>query len=114
MKLKKGTRELEGIVEKPSVKSAPSQLALFGRMILNREIVDILKNTPLGKGGELWVTDAIQEYVKRGGRVVAQEVEGGHWITTGDPLNYLQATIEYALDRKDIGKDFKKFLKNMC
>jgi UTP--glucose-1-phosphate uridylyltransferase len=114
IKLKKGTNEIEDIVEKPSMKSAPSQLAQFGRMILNREIVDILKSTPLGKGNELWVTDAIKEYVKRGGRVVVKEVEGGHWITTGDPLSYLQATLEYALDRKDIGKDFKKYIKKLC
>jgi UTP--glucose-1-phosphate uridylyltransferase len=111
IKLKKGTKEIEDLVEKPSAKSAPSQLAQFGRMILNQEIVDILKNTPLGKGGELWIADAVREYVKRGGKVVVQEVEDGEWMTTGDPLSYLKATIEYAMDRKDLNKDLKKYLK---
>lgn len=111
IKLKKGTKEIEDLIEKPSVASAPSQLAQFGRMILNQEIVDILKETPLGKGGELWVTDAVREYVKRGGKVIVQEVEDGEWMTTGDPMSYLKTTIEYALDRKDLGKDFKKYLK---
>jgi len=49
VKLKRGTDEVEDIVEKPTIKVAPSQLALFGRMILNRDIVDILKETPTGK-----------------------------------------------------------------
>jgi UTP--glucose-1-phosphate uridylyltransferase len=111
IKLKKGTREIEDLVEKPSIADAPSQLAQFGRMILNQEIVDILKATPTGKGGELWITDAVRTYVKNGGKVMVLEVEDGAWMTTGDPLNYLKATIEYALDREDLNKEFKKYLK---
>lgn len=111
VKLKKGTKEIEDIIEKPSIAKAPSQLAQFGRMILNQDIVDILKETDLGKGGELWITDAIKTYVKNGGKVMVKEVEGGEWMTTGDPLSYLRATLEYALDRKDIGKEFKKMLQ---
>jgi UTP--glucose-1-phosphate uridylyltransferase len=111
IKLKKGTREIEDLVEKPSVADAPSQLAQFGRMILNQEIVDILKTTATGKGGELWITDAVRTYVKNGGKVMVLEVEDGAWMTTGDPLNYLKATIEYALDREDLNKEFKKYLK---
>lgn len=111
VKLRKGTNEIEDIVEKPAVSEAPSRLAQFGRMILTPEIVSVLKGTPLGKGGELWVTDAIRTYVRNGGKVAVKEVEGGEWLTTGDPLNYLKATVEYALDRADIGKEFKKYLK---
>jgi len=59
------------------------------------------------------VTDAIRAYVRGGGKVVVKEVENGKWFTTGDPMNYLQATIEYALDRKDIGKELKKYLKSI-
>ena len=114
VKLKKGTNEIEDLVEKPSLANAPSQLAQFGRMILNQDIVDILKETAVGKGGELWITDAIKTYVKNGGKVVVKEVEDGEWMTTGDPLSYLKATLEYALDRKDIGDDFKKMLKGYC
>jgi len=111
VKLREGTREIEDIVEKPSVEEAPSQLADFGRMILNQEIIDILKNTPLGKGNELWITDAIRTYVKAGGKFLAKEVENGQWLTTGDPLNYLKALLTYAMEREDIGKDLKEFLK---
>lgn len=115
VKLRKGTMEIEDIVEKPSIQEAPSQYADFGRMILNQEIIDILKETPLGKGNELWIIDAIRTYIQRGGRFYAQEVKDGAWMTTGDPLNYLKATIEYALDRDDLNKEFKKYLKGkMC
>jgi len=115
IKLKKGTNEIEDLIEKPGIKSAPSQLAQFGRMILNQEIVDILKNTPLGKGGELWIADAVRTYVKNGGKVIALEIEDGQWMTTGDPLNYLKTTVEYAMDRTDLNTEFKKYLKGkMC
>lgn len=113
VKLRGDTMEMEGVVEKPSVEKAPSQLAQFGRMILTPEIVEILKNTKLGKGGELWVTDAISEYIKHGGKFMVQEVEDGQWLTTGDPLNYLKAMIEYAFVREDIGADFKAHLKGL-
>ncbi len=112
VKLRKGSMEIEDIVEKPSINEAPSQLADFGRMILNQEIIDILRGIPLGKDNELWIVDAIRTYVKNGGVFLAKEVEGGEWLTTGDPLNYLKAILKYALDREDIGKDLKEFIKN--
>jgi UTP--glucose-1-phosphate uridylyltransferase len=110
VKLKHGTREMEHVVEKPSIADAPSQLAQFGRMILTPEIVQILKETKLGKGNELWVTDAISSYIEKGGKFMVEEVEDGKWLTTGDPLNYLKAMIDYALIREDIGKDFRAHL----
>jgi UTP--glucose-1-phosphate uridylyltransferase len=111
VKLKKGTMQIEDIIEKPSSAKAPSRLADFGRMILNQEIVKILKKTALGKGNELWIVDAIKTYVKQGGVFFAKKVEGGQWLTTGDPLNYLQTVLAYAFDRKDIGADLKKYIK---
>ncbi len=111
VKLKKDSMQMEDIVEKPSVEEAPSQLAAFGRMILNQDIVDILKNTPLGKGNELWLIDAIKEYINKNGDFYAKKVEDGEWLTTGDPLNYLKAILKYAQDRDDIGQDLKDLLK---
>jgi UTP--glucose-1-phosphate uridylyltransferase len=113
VKLREGTREIEDIIEKPSIKEAPSQLADFGRMILNQEIVDVLKNTALGKGNELWIVDAIRTYVKNGGIFLAKEVENGEWMTTGDPLNYLKAVCAYAFEREDIGEDLKKYINTL-
>ncbi len=110
VKLKEGSNEIEDIVEKPSIEEAPSQLAQFGRMILTPEIVNILRDTPTGKGGEIWVTDAIRTYVQGGGKVIAKEIKDGTWFTTGDPLNYLKAVVEYTLDRDDLKEEFKKYI----
>lgn len=114
VKLKPNTREMEHVVEKPTVDKAPSQLAQFGRMILTPAIVNILRETKLGKGNELWVTDAISEYVRRGGRFMVEEVKDGQWLTTGDPLNYLKAMVEYALEREDIGDEFRRHLREVA
>ena len=111
--LEEGSMKLKGIIEKPSVKQAPSCLADFGRMILNQEIIDILKNTALGRGNELWIVDAIRDYIKAGGEFYAKKVEDGKWLTTGDPLNYLKAILEYAIDRDDVGGELKKYFQNL-
>ena len=112
VKLREGTMEIEDIIEKPSMKKAPSCLADFGRMILNREFIEILKKTALGKGNELWITDAIKTYVKQGGKFLAKKVEDGEWLTTGDPLNYMKALLKYAMDRDDLKGDLQEFVKN--
>jgi len=109
----KKTMQLNGIVEKPNSQEAPSQLADFGRMILNQDIIDVLKKTALGKGNELWIVDAIRDYIKAGGEFYAKEIKDGEWLTTGDPWNYLRATLEYAQDRKDIKEQLKKYLKSL-
>jgi len=90
-------RELDDVVEKPSREEARSNLAMFGRFLISKDIINILSEIPLGKSNELWLTDAVREYVKRGGRVVAQSVEDGEWLTIGDPINYLKTLLEYAL-----------------
>lgn len=113
VKLREGTNEIEDIIEKPSTEEAPSQLADFGRMILNQEIVDVLKKTALGKGNELWIVDAIKTYVNNGGKFLAKEVEDGEWLTTGDPLNYLKALLKYAAEREDIGKELKEYTQKL-
>ena len=112
VKLAEGSMRMEDIVEKPSIKDAPSNLADFGRMILNQDIINILKKIPLGKGNELWIVDAIREYIKSGGEFYAKKVEEGEWMTTGDPLNYLKATLAYAFEREDINGELRKYIKS--
>lgn len=113
VRLRGVSREIEDILEKPSINEAPSRLADFGRMILNEEIVGILQKTPLGKNNELWIVDAIREYVRGGGIFLAKEVSDGEWLTTGDPLNYLRAVLKYAADRQDIGTDLTRLIKDL-
>lgn len=113
VKLKEGTMQIEDVIEKPSIEEAPSNLADFGRMILDQNIIDVLKNTALGKGNELWIVDAIRTYVKNGGKFMAKKVEGGEWMTTGDPLNYLKAILAYASEREDLKNDLGEYIKTL-
>jgi UTP--glucose-1-phosphate uridylyltransferase len=94
--------ELYDVVEKPAREEARSNLAMFGRFLLSTEIIDVLSQIPLGKSKELWLTDAVREYIRRGGRVVAQSVDDGQWLTIGDPINYLTTIIEYALSDTEL------------
>lgn len=113
VKLREGTNEIEDIIEKPTAKEAPSRLADFGRMILDQNFINILRETSLGKGNELWIVDAIKKYVQGGGIFLAKELKDGQWLTTGDPLNYLKATFAYAMDREDLSKDLKEFIDSL-
>ena len=105
---------MEKIVEKPRLEDAPSRLAAFGRFILIPEVCQILKELPPGKDDEIWLTDALAEYLRQGGHVVAQPVENGQWYTTGDPLRFLEVVIQYTLDREDYGPIFREYLRSGC
>jgi len=103
--------ELEDVVEKPSRAEARSNLAMFGRFLLSDAVVQILTEIPKGKANELWLTDAVREYVRRGGRVVTESVVDGAWLTIGDPINYLKTVNEYALSDPDIRKALEPRLR---
>ena len=104
--------QLKGVIEKPKLEEAPSRTAQFGRFILSPTVIRELFDTPIGKGGELWLTDAIDRTAKKGGVVIGQPIEG-EWLTTGDPLHYLKATLKFAMQRKDLKDDLKEFLKEL-
>jgi UTP--glucose-1-phosphate uridylyltransferase len=89
--------EMKDVVEKPSLEEAKSNLAMFGRFLLSPDVIQVLSEIPLGKSNELWLTDSVREYIRRGGRVVAQPVTDGEWVTIGDPVNYLKTVLKYAL-----------------
>jgi UTP--glucose-1-phosphate uridylyltransferase len=90
------------VVEKPPRQEAKSNLAMFGRFLLSTEVIQILSEIPLGKSNELWLTDAVREYIRRGGRVFAEPVKDGEWLTIGDPVNYLKTLLEYALSDPEL------------
>ncbi|HWP43041.1 MAG TPA: sugar phosphate nucleotidyltransferase [Blastocatellia bacterium] len=104
VQLKEGgsQNEVSDVVEKPSREEARSNLVMFGRFLLSTEIIQILGEIPLGKSNELWLTDSVREYIRRGGRVVAHPVTDGEWLTIGDPINYLTTVLEYALSDDEI------------
>jgi UTP--glucose-1-phosphate uridylyltransferase len=104
---------VKDLIEKPNHEQAPSHLAQFGRFILTPDIFKYLNPKHLGKDNELWLADALLGFIKDGGKVTAQEINNGKWFTTGDPLNYLKATVEYALERPEINKQFRKYLDEL-
>ena len=100
---------VHGLVEKPSVDKAPSNLAVLGRYILTPDIFDILENTKPGVGNEVQLTDALAAS-KTDTYALAYE---GVRYDTGDKLGYLKATVEYALRNEELGTAFKDYLKGL-
>ena len=102
-----------GLVEKPAAGEAPSNLAVIGRYVLRPEIFEVLERTPPGKGGEIQLTDALQELATgpdwAGG--VYGVVFRGRRYDTGDRLDYLKAIVQIASDRDDLGPDFRAWLQ---
>ena len=100
--------QVTGIVEKPSPDQARSNLAVVGRYILTPAIFDHLETIPRGAGGEIQLTDAIQELLASEA-VMAYRFEGKRY-DCGSKLGYLQATVEFALKHPDLKEPFLDYL----
>jgi UTP--glucose-1-phosphate uridylyltransferase len=101
--------EVRGVVEKPPVEEAPSNLATVGRFVVTPEIFDVLAETPPGRSGEIWLMDAFHRLTARQ-PVYAYEYEGLRF-DCGRPLGLLQASIHIALQREDLGQDLRAYLR---
>jgi UTP--glucose-1-phosphate uridylyltransferase len=102
---------IEDMVEKPAPRRAPSNLAIIGRYILTPGIFEELAATRPGAGKEIQLTDAIHRLLAR--EAVYGFVFEGRRHDAGDKLGFLQATVEMALQRPDIAKDFRRYLKSL-
>ena len=103
---------VEGMVEKPPVSKAPSDLAIVGRYLLKSDIFSILEEIPFGKGNELQLTDGLR-ILNEIDKLMAYEIDDGKWLTVGDKTSYLKANIEYALKREDMRKDTLTYIKEL-
>ncbi|MDD4995080.1 MAG: UTP--glucose-1-phosphate uridylyltransferase [Patescibacteria group bacterium] len=112
VKIEKNIYQVKKIIEKPGPKKSPSLLASLGGFILTPDIFHALRNTKRGKGGELWLTDAIHNLSKRR-PLYACEVSDATYYDTGSKLGYLKANVDFALRRPDLKKDFIKYLKSL-
>lgn len=101
-----------GIVEKPAVEDAPSDLAAVGHYIFAPGIFDAIDRTSAGHGGEIQLTDAIRLLVKE--QSVYAYVHDGPIYDVGRKLDYLKATIELALRRDDLAKPLREFLQEVA
>jgi UTP--glucose-1-phosphate uridylyltransferase len=104
--------EIDQILEKMPLGKNPSNMAQFGRFVFGSDVIKEALKTPLGIDSELWITDILNNMAKKGRKVIAQPING-EWLTTGDPLRYMKAQVRYALEREDIGKEFKKYLRTL-
>jgi UTP--glucose-1-phosphate uridylyltransferase len=99
------------MIEKPDIDHAPSNLAIIGRYILTPQIFDILEKAKPAASGEIELTDALKELLKTQ-KIMGRVIEGKRY-DIGDRLGFLKATVEYALDRPDVGQEFRKYLKEL-
>jgi UTP--glucose-1-phosphate uridylyltransferase len=99
----------KGFVEKPRAGTAPSNMAIIGRYIFNPEIFGFLEQMKVGAGGEIQLTDAIEQLNK------IQNVYGyafeGKRYDVGEKLGFVETTIEFALQRPDLQKDLLEYMK---
>lgn len=103
--------ELVDMVEKPKVEEAPSRLAVLGRYVLTPEVFDMLEVTPVGKGNEIQLTDAIKLLLDKQ-RVFAYDFEGERY-DVGDKFGFVKATIDFALSRDDLHDKVESYLKDL-
>lgn len=103
--------EMQGIVEKPAVGTAPSNLSVVGRYILPAEIMQLLQNTPKGAGNEIQLTDAIA-MLQQTSTVEAYRMKG-QTFDCGSKLGYLKAVLHYGVDHPALGEAFKALIQEL-
>ena len=102
---------MQGIVEKPALGSAPSNLSVVGRYILPAKIMQLLETTPKGAGGEIQLTDAIAA-LQQLENVEAYRMQG-QTFDCGSKLGYLKAVLHYGVDHPKLGEAFKDLIKEL-
>jgi len=103
--------KVKDLVEKPAINDAPSNVAILGRYIITPEIFDILGKTEPGSGGEIQLTDALRT-LGNSQPMYAYNFEGKRY-DIGSKLGFLQATVEFALQREDLKDEFIEYLKEV-
>jgi UTP--glucose-1-phosphate uridylyltransferase len=104
-----GVVTVTGVVEKPAINEAPSDLILIGRYVLGADMFDMLDTLAPAKGGEILLTDALLMAATAGNLLgVVSDIDRHD---TGTPMGWLQAVIEIALKRKDVGDELSTWLE---
>jgi len=100
-----------GMVEKPKFADAPSSQAIIGRYVLTPRIFELLEQTKPGAGGEIQLTDGLKALLAEE-KIFGYTFEGKRY-DAGDKFGMLQATVEFALKRDDLGPQFREYLKGL-
>ncbi|OGF20360.1 UTP--glucose-1-phosphate uridylyltransferase [Candidatus Falkowbacteria bacterium RBG_13_39_14] len=102
--------EIEDIVEKPSIKKAPSNLAIVGKYIITRAVMDALENLKPDKSGEIRLADALKKYLEKKS-IYGYKFQGTRY-DCGSKLGFLKATVDFGLRHEEVGKEFGEFIEN--
>jgi UTP--glucose-1-phosphate uridylyltransferase len=102
---------VHGMVEKPAPEDAPSNLGVMGRYVLTPDIFDAIAATKPGRGGEIQLTDAISS-LAADGEVYGFTFRDGRF-DVGNKIDFLKATVHFALERDDLGAEFRAFLEEV-
>ena len=102
---------IKTMVEKPDADKAPSNLAVVGRYVLSKNIWPLLAKTPVGAGGEIQLTDSIDELMKQ--ETVEAFHMSGRSHDCGDKLGYLKAIVEYGMRDEKLGRNFSDYIKQL-
>ncbi len=111
--VEKNIYKIKKIVEKPDPEKAPSDVATHGAYILPPEIFSALKKIKPGKGGEIWLVDAINLLKEQGVPLYTVIIENAKYYDTGNKIEYMKTIIDVALTHEEISKDFKEYLKKL-
>jgi len=104
---------IKKIVEKPDPTEAPSDIATHGAYVFTPSIFEHLENLKPGKGGELWLPEAIDSLIKKE-PVYTVIIEGGRYYDIGNKLGFIEANIEFALKNKELREQLLPYLKKLA
>ncbi len=103
--------KVSDLVEKPKKEEAPSNIAILGRYIISPKIFECIEKTGAGAGGEIQLTDALKLLSKMEDMYAYDFI--GRRYDVGNRMGFLEATVEYALDRDDLRDEFTEYLKKI-
>lgn len=103
--------QMKGIVEKPALGTAPSNLSVVGRYVLPAKIMQLLEQTPKGAGNEIQLTDAIA-MLQKNENIEAYRMKG-QTFDCGNKLGYLKAVLNYGVDHPTLGNAFKELIREL-
>ncbi len=106
-----GVYRVKKLVEKPNPEEAPSRVAILGRYIISPAVFEILARTGPGKGGEIQLTDALDELARK--KEVYAYIFEGRRYDVGSKQGFLEATVEYALRREELRGQFLNYLREV-
>jgi UTP--glucose-1-phosphate uridylyltransferase len=108
-----GVYGIDKFVEKPDPKKAPSNLVAVGIYVINSEVFKTLESMKDGKSGEIRLADAFDIMLANNRPLYGKKI-AGEWLDTGNKFNFIKTTLKLGIKDKEVGKDLKKFIKDMA